>query len=327
VGSVDRIARVVRSLMDAGRRSGRAPVDVGAVRLLDCVEHALAAASTVAAPNVDTTVQVPDALVVEGDQGVLVQILSNLLVNARQAMRRDGVTRGTVHVVARQVDAWVQVDVVDDGPGIPQQVQKRLFEPFFTTRDPGDGTGLGLAVANGLAHALGARLTLAHTGAGGTTMRLTLRAAAPVPAPSLLPLLPGTRKRLLVVDDEPAVLRALQRVLSPRHDVTLSATVEDGLRHALGGAVDVILCDVMMPDGGAQQFYTQLQSTRPDLLERLVFITGGATNDATAAFLRRAGRPVLEKPVDPAALSRVVDASGPPSLTQDQGHPAHVPVH
>lgn len=311
LGSVDRIARVVRSLMDAGRGSGRVLPQLEVISLAECVELAVATANSVSAPGVHTNVDVPPDLLVRAHQGTLVQILSNVLINAHQANQRAGRHPAQVRLTAVVTGGSVHVDVQDDGTGIPLAAQKRLFEPFFTTAQPGQGIGLGLAVAQGLAHVLHAQLQLLASSQVGTTMRLTLPVAPhPAAAESPVPDHPArhhTPLRVLAVDDEPDMLRALRRLLSD-HEVTLCSGVDQALDHLARKDVDFILCDVMMPDGGGERMYAALAAHHPHLLERLAFITGGATHEGSRAFLQRANRPVLDKPIARETLSSLFSA-------------------
>ncbi len=101
------------------------------------------------------------------EPGELVQVLTNLLSNAHQASPE-------VEVSARFSGALVELEVRDFGPGIPEEIRSRLFEPFFTTRPVGQGTGLGLFLARGIAERAGGKLELATTGPGGSAFRLQL---------------------------------------------------------------------------------------------------------------------------------------------------------
>ncbi|MCE7870224.1 sensor histidine kinase [bacterium CPR1] len=103
------------------------------------------------------------------EPGELVQVLTNLLSNAHQVGPE-------VEVSARASGATVELEVRDFGPGIPAEIRSRLFEPFFTTRPVGQGTGLGLFLARGIAERAGGSLELAATGPGGSTFRLLLPA-------------------------------------------------------------------------------------------------------------------------------------------------------
>ena len=111
-----------------------------------------------------------DDVACDADRGQLQQVLINLLLNAVQASPEGA----TVEVMAEVQDGWVLVKVSDRGAGLPVADRERLFEPFFTTKPVGAGTGLGLAVALGLAEQNGGRLTLVDRPGGGAEARLEL---------------------------------------------------------------------------------------------------------------------------------------------------------
>jgi CheY-like chemotaxis protein len=124
---------------------------------------------------------------------------------------------------------------------------------------------------------------------------------------------PG-RARILVVDDEPYVTRALQRSLSPEHEVV---TV-NGARAALklldqGSRYDLILCDVMMPGMTGMDLYMELCRTAPDQAQRIVFMTGGAFTPRALSFLQEVPNPKLSKPLDLRQLRALVGRSAQPA--------------
>ncbi len=168
---VHRINAIVRGLLDLGRppRPVLAPVEVAPV-----IETSLRLVS--AGPDfqgLEVRVEVAPGLVVLADAGPLSQVLINLLLNAAQAMGGQGVLR----VQARGEEATIRLDVLDSGPGISPEVRPRLFEPFFTTRSGGKGTGLGLAVSQSLVRSMGGTLEAAEAPGGGSCFSVRLPAA------------------------------------------------------------------------------------------------------------------------------------------------------
>ena len=114
---------------------------------------------------------------------------------------------------------------------------------------------------------------------------------------------------MLVVDDDPLVGRALQRILEPEHAVTVVTSARDALdRLERGEQYDLLLCDLMMPDMSGIDFDAELACRWPDAGARTAFMTGGAFTDRTREFLARTPRPIVEKPVDVAALRALVAA-------------------
>jgi two-component system NtrC family sensor kinase len=117
---------------------------------------------------------------VTADPHRLGQVLMNLLGNARQAMEVAGKGR-TLTVRTRERGEMVEIQVIDDGPGIPDEVKARIFDWFFTTKPPGEGTGLGLAVSREILHAHGGTLRLEDTPGGGATFVLNIPRKRPGP--------------------------------------------------------------------------------------------------------------------------------------------------
>ena len=159
---VHRINGIVRGLLDLGRppRPTLTPVEVAP--LVETSVRLVAAGPDFR--GVQVKLDVAPGLAVLADAGPLSQVLINLLLNAAQAVAGDG----TVRLFARaEQEGPVRIDIVDSGPGIPNEVRPRLFEPFFTTKPGGKGTGLGLAVSQSLVRAMGGTLEAGNAPGGG----------------------------------------------------------------------------------------------------------------------------------------------------------------
>ena len=123
------------------------------------------------------------------------------------------------------------------------------------------------------------------------------------------------RATVLVIDDEQALGRVLPRLLAP-HEVTVVTRAAEGLAHLQGEACfDVILCDVMMPEMNGMEFHQALVDLRPDIIDRVVFMSGGVFNAAARAFFAQIPNRRLEKPLDIPELRRLIDAMAPPAPT------------
>ncbi len=165
---VQRIDGIVRSLLEIGRpgRAGLGPVDLGHV-VETCVRLVRTGRDFA---RVEVVLVLEPGLLARAEAGPLSQIVINLLLNAAQAM--DG--QGTVRLSTRGEEGSVVLEVEDTGPGIAAEVMPRLFEPFFTTREPGQGTGLGLAVSLHLAEGMGGRLVARNAPEGGARFSVHL---------------------------------------------------------------------------------------------------------------------------------------------------------
>lgn len=234
----------------------------------------------------------------------LCQVLLNLLVNAFQFLPTTGTHTVTVRAKALADRAQVQIEVSDTGGGIPADQRCRVFDPFFTTKAVGDGTGLGLWVCHQLVTAAGGTIEIADA-APGTTVRITLPAG--VPTPDQLEVTAPPRARILVVDDDPIVGRAVEKLVRDRHDVIVVIDPVAALKRLEDGdRFDVILSDVMMPDLDGAELYAKLQALAPAQAARMIFMSGGAFTGNTKQFFEAPERLRLDKPFTREDLDRVL---------------------
>jgi two-component system, cell cycle sensor histidine kinase and response regulator CckA len=262
-----------------------------------------------------------DLPTVESDPGQIQQIVLNLALNARDAMPDGGTLRIStelVHAVTGDEPAELQpgdyilLRVEDDGHGIPDTLVGKVFEPFFTTKELGRGTGLGLSTVYGIVRQSGGQITLESAEHEGTVVRIWHPAATEVspagPATAAIPeaSLPATaNRRILLVEDEPAVRQLALRILQRAdYDVIAASSGEEAieLAHRADPPIDLLLTDVVMPGMGGPELAQQLTDRLPGL--KVLFMSG-YTADAS---IRRAGTAFLEKPFSPAALTRKVAA-------------------
>ncbi len=250
---------------------------------------------------------------VMGSEGRLVQVLVNLLVNAGQAVGETG--QGTVRVTVEQAEDQVLIRVADDGPGIPEEVQPHVFEAFFTTKAPGEGSGLGLWICRDIVREHGGRLEVASRAGAGATFTVTLPVARPDDLTtdsrsSGLWTVGSGPARVLLVDDEPLVLSAMRRVLRRGHRVKAVASAEEAkaLLERSAARFDVVVCDLMMDGMTGMDLYAWLEQAVPRLAQRFVVVSGGAVTREARDFLASSAAPVLVKPVEPKRLRRAVDA-------------------
>jgi signal transduction histidine kinase/CheY-like chemotaxis protein len=312
ISAVDRITAIVRQLLDAGRLAA-APAITSPVVLAPAVTESVAMSHARCGNSVPVRVEIEKDVRVVAQETLLVQVLANLIVNAIQAIPADR-PEGRVLVRAEQIPNRVRLTVEDNGTGMSPEVLRRVFEPFFSTKPLNRGTGLGLAVSRGMVESLGGDLRLESTLGVGTCAVVELPAAPPEPPPPLLqatvlldPAAEGLGPRILLIDDEPAVVRALGRVLRDHYRVESASTVEEALARAASEPFDIVLCDVMMPDGGAERLCQELERSAPEIARRVVLVTGGATSEAARRFLAGASQPLLEKPLDLSALAAIVE--------------------
>jgi PAS domain S-box-containing protein len=255
---------------------------------------------------------------VEVDIGELELALLNLCFNARDAMVEGGIISIRVENVARKADAGdvVRLAVTDTGTGMAPEVRARALEPFFTTKEQGKGSGLGLAQVYGLAKQSGGEVEIASAPGRGTTVAILLPRSLQDPAPSAPksppaidgsggPRAGGAGHVLLVEDDEHVAALTRETLNALGFEVTRVAsgaealTVLDDRR-----AIDVVFSDIMMPGGvDGLELARQLRRRRPDLP---VVLTTGMAPEAGAA--RAEGFDLLLKPYQPEQLAAVLTA-------------------
>ncbi len=248
---------------------------------------------------------------VEVNEARLVQVFLNLLVNSAQALPEGSAEQNQVCISTRAAGDRVIVEVSDTGAGIPASIIGRIFDPFFTTKAVGVGSGLGLAICQRLVTDMGGELSVRSEVGKGTTFRVALPIAgrlgsqAPQPpreAPTNL-----RRGRILVVDDEELILRAVARILSKEHDIVVTQVASDALAMCSNGdTFDLILCDLMMPDMTGMDLYLELARVAPGQQERLVFLTGGAFTPKARDFLAVTPVEHIEKPFEASNLRAFV---------------------
>jgi signal transduction histidine kinase/CheY-like chemotaxis protein len=306
--AMGRVTRIVRQLLDAGRAGAKHEV-LEAVALPGAVESALAIVRPLVPATVTLRAAIGPELSVRGREDLLVQALVNLITNAVQAVPEG--KAGRVTITATSKGRRILLVVEDDGDGMSEEVRARIFEPFFTTKAPGVGTGLGLSVTLGIIRSLGGQVTIDSEPGKGTRVTVDLRADRATDTSRILvrtpSVAPTTRIHVLVVDDEREVREALRRVLKRKYEIRLAGGVEEALEelHARPD-VDIVLCDVLMPDGGGELVWRRLEESSPELARRVIFMTGGA-QDATRAFLESQPQPVLEKPLEVPALTATIE--------------------
>ncbi len=300
---VRRIADIVREMH---RFSRIRPLDPQPVQLDEVVSAAirLLAGTMRLHAKVETRFEV--AQKVTADRSKLLQILVNLLDNAAKAVG----AKGEVFISTRRRDGCVQVRVEDSGPGIPAEMRERVFEPFFTSRTA--GLGLGLALCREYVRRHAGQLWVEDSSLGGAcfVMELPLDTglalAHPDPAESREHEAEGRRVRLLLVDDEPQILRAFKRALSQHCDIEVASSVEGALALIPDGNFDAVVCDISMPGLGGVDLYRWLQVHDPDLGRCTLFCSGGILSAESEREVIASERVLLQKPIEPLALLHAV---------------------
>jgi PAS domain S-box-containing protein len=301
----DRVRQIVADLKTFSRSSE------GTTRLIDVnrvVLSALNLARNETRHRAAVITRLGDLPMVRANESRLGSVVLNLVVNAAQSIPDGRAAQNTITVSTWARHGLVFISVRDTGVGISAEHRSRIFDPFFSTRAVGGGTGLGLYITQGIVRELGGEIRLDSTPGKGTTFEVQLPAATEATADEddlgLSPS-PQTGARVLVIDDEPLVLRAVQRLLGPRHHLTLARSADEA-QAVLTQGFDLILCDVMMPERSGPELYSALPL---ELQRRVVFVTGGTFSEETRRFLDANPVPVLDKPFTLASLQEALRAA------------------
>ena len=303
--AADRAARLTRQLLAYSRKQVLQPRPLD---LNDLVTETHTMLERVIGENIEfSTVLAQNLGSIYADEGQIEQILMNLVVNARDAMP-DG---GTLVVETRPpTDAgYVTLVVTDTGCGMDKETVARIFEPFYTTKERGAGTGLGLATVYGIVKQSDGYIDVESEPGVGTTFRVyfPLVADAPEtfrPKPRDERSLLGSETVLLVEDE--AVLRKLGKEMLEAYGYTVLlagdgvAGLELALSHPL--PVDLLMTDILMPRMGGIELAERLSTMRPEL--KVLYTSG--YNDSGGSFEGVAGARYLPKPYGMEDLARTL---------------------
>lgn len=310
LSGVERIVAIVRDLRNFARLE---PDRLEAVDVQAVVAEACSVVRAEVEYRARLVVATQPDVRVRADRTRLVQVFTNLLLNAAHAIAEGAPARNEVRIATTIRGARAIVTVADTGGGMTDEVARRSFEPFFTTKPRERGTGLGLAISADIVRHHGGALQLVHTSPTGTIFEVDLpletgpivAKASPPPASAPVPdaAAPARLTRVMLIDDEPMLLNAYRRFLGPGYDVTLI----DGGKAAVaaletGSEWDAIICDLMMSDLDGAGVSEWMAAHRPELLERTLFCTGGAFTPRTEAFAAKIEGRLLDKPLTPTTL-------------------------
>lgn len=315
----ERATRIVKNLLLFARE---AQPERDQVQLNEIIEKTLALRNyELGVENISLSMDLEATLPpIIANPAQLQQVFLNLVVNAEQAIRQ-GAREGNIYVRTWQPSQGrVALEIADTGPGIPADVMPRIFDPFFTTKPAGLGTGLGLSIAFGILQAHGGVISVDSTPGHGAAFRVELPAADRIATPSIpldlrnekisnSPSMPRT-ERVLVVEDEPTVARLISDVLGEEgYSVEIVLDGEEGLRRALHGNYDLVICDLKMPNLEGRAIHRELVAKGSSLQHRMVFVTGDTLAPRTMEFLESCGVPFLAKPFLVEELKAIVSAA------------------
>lgn len=334
--AVDRAAALAKQLLSFGRKQSTAPrpLDLGAL-----VERTHAILNRLISENIHLEICLgPDLWSVRADPNQIEQAIINLVVNARDAIGDTGrirVLTRNLHLDEAPKDLvsdssiapgdYVELSVEDTGSGISEAIQKRIFQPFFTTKDVGHGTGLGLFAVSSAARQAGGAIALTSELGQGSSFRILLPALTETvayddlttegsaPAPRNLP---RGSETILLVEDEPLLLELASCTLEQLgYEVLACADAAEALRTLEDHKerIDLIFTDVIMPDMNGKALVERVTSLRPGI--RVLYSSGYSEAIISNQGIVDASVNYLEKPYRPsdlaAKLRSILDGQGP----------------
>ena len=320
--NANRAAALVSQLLAFSRKQTMKPERIDLAEALADLTHLL---NRLVGEKIDLRLTHDPALgPVRADRRQVEQAIMNLVVNARDAMPDGGLIRIETQVMALEADLmrdrvtvpaghYSVIRVRDEGVGIPADRLDKIFEPFYTTKRPGEGTGLGLAMVYGIVKQSGGFVFVASTPGEGSCFEIWLpeHAGAEVAPPA-----PGLPQRavprlaegvILLVEDEPPVRAFAARALRLRgHSVLEAESAEEALRLLSDPSihVDVFVTDVVMPGLDGPSWVTEALKTRPQV--RVVFVSGYAEDFLASLGDDLPGSVFLPKPFSLADLTQTV---------------------
>jgi signal transduction histidine kinase/CheY-like chemotaxis protein len=316
-GCAQHSASITRQLLAFARKQQVMPEELD---LNGVVESAIRLLRPLLGENIELVWQPgEDPWLLMLDAGKIHQLLTNLCLNARDAISGTGrITVSSANVVvgnnAPAVTArcppgeYVRLSVSDTGGGIPSEVRDHLFEPFFTTKPVGKGTGLGLATVYGIVCQHGGTITVQSETGQGTTFDVLLprhhaETTKVAGVESGTSVMPGAGV-ILVVEDEPAIMRNTAMVLRRRGYTVLSACSAEEARQIANSTaqpIDLLLCDVVLPGCNGYDLAREMRAIHPDL--EYIMISGYPAQEHDPSGAEASTVHFLAKPISPKELT------------------------
>jgi CheY-like chemotaxis protein len=262
--------------------------------------------------DIEVTTQLADDLPkTMANIGQLQQVFLNIIINAEQAMETSS-QRRELTITTEQVADRIIVSIRDNGPGIPQEIIDELFDPFFSTKGNNSGMGLGLSISHDIITEHGGEIRVWSKPELGATFVIDLPIVTDTSEdkpdePADVEQEEPVGARILVVDDEPHICRALDRLLTDKgHQVDTTPSPLKALEMLRDTRYDLILLDLRMPDMSGIELYERIGIIAPALQRKVVCVTGDVVSSQNETFLHETGIPCVAKPFGVNDLMRQV---------------------
>jgi PAS domain S-box-containing protein len=239
------------------------------------------------------------------DPGQIQQVFLNLIINAEYSMKKTG-KPGNLTVTTKKVGDKVQISFADNGTGISHENKKRLFQPFFTTKPVGEGTGLGLSLSRSIITEHKGTINVESESGKGATFIIELPVIKDEVQSEAIETEPISKTEsnikqtnILVVDDEPAIQQFVKSTLDiSKYTVDTTGDPQDALKKIAGINYDLVIIDIRMSGMNGLELYDKIVSDKPFMSTKILFTTGDAENIEVKEFFHRNNLPFIRKPFD-----------------------------
>jgi len=306
-----RVAKIVENLLVFAhqRKAGREYIAINDIitRVLELRAYEMKV------NNIDVESQLaPNLPLTMADAGQLQQVFLNIVLNAEYFMTKAH-NKGQLAVKTEKINGNIRVSFADNGAGISPENLDKIFNPFFTTKEVGKGTGLGLSICHGIITQHKGRIYAQSEPGKGATFVIELPIVAkPVQAGKAEVTKKEPRKsrgaKILVVDDEAAILTFLNRLLTEwGHSVETINNADTALEKLRTERYSLVLLDIKLPGMSGIELYHHIEEIAPALARRVMFVTGDVMQSATRSFLEKTGAPYITKPLDIEVLKKTIN--------------------
>ncbi|MFC1931220.1 PAS domain S-box protein [Chloroflexota bacterium] len=308
-------ARRIASIIDRMLRFARqTKSETKQVNINDIIETTLdMRTSEMKTGNINVTTELaPDLPLTSADAGLLQQVFLNIILNAEQAMKLAH-DKGSLTIKTERIDNTIRASFKDDGPGIAKENMERLFNPFFTTRDPDKGTGLGLSICYNIIKQHDGNIYAKSTLGKGATFFVELPVVdkgeqLKMDEPTAIESKSVSKARILVVDDDSVVQEFITAVLAEEgHEVEIVDNGDDAMERLGNEEYDVILLDIKLLGKSGIEIYEELQKKDTSKTKKVIFITGDVMSVDTMVFIKSSQTSYIAKPFDAAQLVKEID--------------------
>jgi PAS domain S-box-containing protein len=240
----------------------------------------------------------------------LQQVFINLIVNASQSFSNPENLQNTLIIKIVLEKDHLRIEFTDNGCGIAPENIPRLFTPFFTTKPVGIGTGLGLSICYTIIHDMGGDIRVESVVNTGSIFTIILPLNLKTVAGSEIKkyIIPASQLNILIVDDTPNALKTLHRLLMDEHNITDALGGREALTilQQRDKEFDLVITDINMSDVNGIDLYRFIKQKHPQLIHRIIFITGGVSSERVALFLADINIKHLDKPYTPEELNSAI---------------------